>query len=288
MRSLGLFLAILLGLFFQEGHRYTFLIKYIVIAISFLSFVNVKIDRNLFFKPHVFLITLTAIALSFFLFALINVYNSDLALVAFMLAISPTAMAAPVITTFLNGRVDYVISSTLVTNVVVALLLPLLLPAIAQQNLEISAWKILTTNLNIIAIPLVLSQLVIILPDFEKALIKVKTLSFYGWLLAIYLATAKANYFITRENDIPTYIIGAIALISLVVCLLNFSIGRFLGGQTLTQESSQALGQKNTMFTIWISINFLNPLVTLGAMFYIIYQNLYNSYLLLNNAKKTS
>jgi uncharacterized membrane protein YgaE (UPF0421/DUF939 family) len=42
MRSLGLFLAILLGLFFEEGYRYTFLIKYIVIAISFLSFVNVK------------------------------------------------------------------------------------------------------------------------------------------------------------------------------------------------------------------------------------------------------
>jgi BASS family bile acid:Na+ symporter len=288
MRSLGLFLAILLGLFFQEGNRYTFLIKDIVIAISFLSFVNVKIDRNLFFKLHVFLIALTAIALSFFLFALINVYNPDLALVAFMLAISPTAMAAPVITTFLNGRVDYVISSTLVTNVIVAFLLPLLLPAIAQQNLEISAWKILTTNLNIIAIPLVLSQLLRILPTLEKALIKLKTLSFYGWLLAIYLATAKASYFITRESDIPTYIVGAIALISLVVCLLNFSIGKFLGGQTLTQESSQALGQKNTMFTIWISLTFLNPLVTLGAMFYVIYQNLYNSYLLLNNAKKTS
>lgn len=288
MRSLGLFLAILFGLFFQEGYRYTFLIKYIVIAVSFLAFVNVKIDRNLFLKPQIFLITLTAIALSLFLFALINLYNFDLALVAFMLAISPTAMAAPVITTFLNGRVDYVISSTLVTNIIVALLLPLLLPAIAQQNLEISAWKILTTNLNIIAIPLVLSQLIRLFPDFEKALIKLKTLSFYGWLLAIYLATAKANYFITQESEIPTYTIGAIAFISLIVCLLNFSIGRFLGGQTLMQESSQALGQKNTMFTIWISLTFLNPLVTLGAMFYVIYQNLYNSYLLLNNEKKTS
>jgi bile acid:Na+ symporter, BASS family len=229
---------------------------------------------------------LTAIALSFLLFALINLRNPDLALVAFMLAISPTAMAAPVITTFLNGRVDYVISSTLVTNIIVALLLPVLLPAIAKQNLEISAWKILTTNLNIIAVPLVLSQLVRLFP-FEKALIKVKTLSFYGWLLAIYLATAKATYFITHESNFSLYTIGAIAFVSFLVCLLNFSIGRFLGRPTLTQESSQALGQKNTMFTIWISLTFLNPLVTLGAMFYVIYQNLYNSYLLLNNAKKT-
>jgi BASS family bile acid:Na+ symporter len=97
------------------------------------------------------------------------------------------------------------------------------------------------------------------------------------------LATAKANHFMTHEVSFPKSIIISIALVSLAACVVNFSLGRLLGGKNLTQEASQALGQKNTMFIIWISMTFLNPLVALGAMFYVIYQNLYNSYLLLNN-----
>jgi BASS family bile acid:Na+ symporter len=282
MRSFYLFLAIFLGIVFQQGYYYSFLIKYIVAIVCFFSFIDVRVDRRIFFNLKVFYIFLTIVTLSFSLFYLINFLNSDMALVAFMLAIAPTALAAPVITSFLQGSVEYVISSTLVTNCLIALFLPFILPAIAKLHVQISTWEILASNLKIIIIPLIFSQLLRGFPAIRDYLIKIKKFSFYGWLLAIYLATAKANHFIIYEVSFPEHIVFYIALISFAICVLNFSLGRLLGGKKLTQEASQALGQKNTMFTIWISLSFLSPIVALGAMFYVVYQNLYNSYLLLN------
>jgi bile acid:Na+ symporter, BASS family len=285
MRSFSLVISVVLGVLFQQGYHYAFLIKNIVIVVCFLSFIDLEIDWKTFFNLKAFSVFLTILTLSLILFYLINFFNSDIALVAFMLTIAPTALAAPVITDFLHGSVEYVISSTLVTNCFVAIFLPFILPAIANLDVKISAWEILQSNLIIIIIPLIISQVMRILPKLRSYLINYKAFSFYAWLTAIYLATAKANHFMTHEISFEKSIIISIALISLVSCVVNFSLGRLLGGETLTQEASQSLGQKNTMFIIWISLTFLNPLVALGAMFYVIYQNLYNSYLLLNNDK---
>ncbi|MGR9053311.1 MAG: hypothetical protein ACU84J_11740, partial [Gammaproteobacteria bacterium] len=70
-----------------------------------------------------------------------------------------------------------------------------------------------------------------------------------------------------------------IGTISLCICLLNFSIGRYIGGQRFKREASQALGQKNTMFTTWLALEYFSPLVMTGPVFYLIFQNIYNSYL---------
>jgi len=50
-----------------------------------------------------------------------------------------------------------------------------------------------------------------------------------------------------------------------------------LGGRNHWQEASQALGQKNLAFVIWISLTFINPLVAMGPTFYILYHHPYNS-----------
>jgi hypothetical protein len=59
---------------------------------------------------------------------------------------------------------------------------------------------------------------------------------------------------------------------------VNFGIGRRLGGNDLSLEMSQTLGQKNTTLTIWIGLTYFNPLIALGPIFYLIYHNLFNSY----------
>lgn len=231
MRAFSLVLSVGLGVFFQQGYHYAFLIKYIVIVVGFLSFIDIEIDWKTFLNLKVFLICLTTLTLSFISFYLINFFNSDMALVAFMLTIAPTALAAPVITNFLHGSVEYVISSTLVTNCSVAVFLPFILPAIAKLDVKISTWEILQSNLIIIIIPLIFSQIMRTLPKLRNYLIKCKALSFYAWLSAIYLATAKANHFMTHEVSFPESIIFSIALVSLAVCVVNFSLGRLLGGK---------------------------------------------------------
>lgn len=65
---------------------------------------------------------------------------------------------------------------------------------------------------------------------------------------------------------------------ALVICIVNFGVGRLIGGKRFGLEASQSLGQKNTMFMLWFSLSFLNPLVALGPVMYLVYHNTYNSY----------
>ena len=74
--------------------------------------------------------------------------------------------------------------------------------------------------------------------------------------------------------------LAIIALVSLVICIVNFGVGALLGGRQHWQEASQALGQKNLSFVVWIALTFINPLVAMGPTFYILYHHLYNSWLI--------
>jgi BASS family bile acid:Na+ symporter len=38
------------------------------------------------------------------------------------------------------------------------------------------------------------------------------------------------------------------------------------------------VGQKNTIFAIWLSLNFLNPIASIAPTAYIVWQNLINSW----------
>ena len=86
-----------------------------------------------------------------------------------------------------------------------------------------------------------------------------------------------ANFLRNNVRSSLAYVF-AIALISLVICVFNFSLGAVLGGERFRQEASQSLGQKNNSFVIWIALTFINPLVAMGPTFYILYHNLYNSW----------
>ena len=63
------------------------------------------------------------------------------------------------------------------------------------------------------------------------------------------------------------------AVASLIACILQFSIGKRVGGVT----AGQSLGQKNTVFAIWLGYTFLNPVTSLAGGFYCIWHNLYNT-----------
>ena len=62
------------------------------------------------------------------------------------------------------------------------------------------------------------------------------------------------------------------------ICALNFLLGAWIGGKEFRREASQALGQKNTTFTIYLAMVYANPLVALGPTFYVLWHNLWNSF----------
>ena len=60
--------------------------------------------------------------------------------------------------------------------------------------------------------------------------------------------------------------------------MASFALGRWIGGREFPAEASQALGQKNTTFTIYLALTYASPLVALGPTFYVVWHNLWNSW----------
>ena len=286
MQSFLPILAILLGIIVSQAHIYAFLIKYLLFLIKYLLmlmlfFPFLKISIKTFY-PHALWIVVANIVIALAVYLVILPFNSELAFFCFITAITPTATAAPAVMDFLKGNVEYVALSVLLTNSIIGLTIPLLLSWITTPETSISTSEVFRSIWFVFGIPLLMAQLVKeVNPSLQEFLLKRKNLSFYIWNVLLFLATARATHFIIYESNTTPQMIALIAASSLMLCVVNFWVGKWIGGKQFAREASQSLGQKNTMFTVWLAFSFLNPIVALGPMFYLLYHNLYNSYQLI-------
>jgi BASS family bile acid:Na+ symporter len=206
-------------------------------------------------------------------------FSIDLGLAAFITAIAPTAISSTVIVSFIEGRVEFMVSAVLLTNIAMALVVPVVLPFVLGATVPISTWDVLQPVLITMFVPLILARLVAHLPAKAQSAIRAgKKLSFPIWIANLFIISAKASDFVIHENSGSLVVLGQIALVSLIICAINFGIGALLGGSSYWQESSQALGQKNNSFSIWIALTFISPLAAMGPTFYVLYHNLYNTW----------
>ncbi len=68
-----------------------------------------------------------------------------------------------------------------------------------------------------------------------------------------------------------------IAVLTAVLCAVNFILGALVSPKRYRREGSQTLGQKNTMLTLYLAMTFANPLVALGPTFYVVCHNTWNA-----------
>lgn len=276
----ALLLAMLVGALAPQAHKYAFLIQYFLMVMLFFAFLDIKFNPKAFQKSMLWLL-LANIAIAFIGYGTFAAHDLTLALAAFMTGIAPTAIASSVIISFIEGNVEYVIGAVLLTNLSSAVIVPLALPYLVGSIVPISIWSVLQSTLFVMFVPLIMAQLVMCLPVSLQGLIrKGKCYSFPLWLVNLFLISAKAVNYIRVENASPPHFLLEIALVSLGICVFNFVIGSRIGGHQYRVEASQALGQKNLSFVIWIALTFVNPLVAMGPMFYILYHHVYNSWLI--------
>ena len=88
---------------------------------------------------------------------------------------------------------------------------------------------------------------------------------------------------LTLHNIICSAVSGStmllLVMLPLIVTLLLFGIGKSIGhcyGESIS--AGQALGQKNTMVGLWLTITFLNPTAAVAPCAYVIWQNMVNSW----------
>jgi BASS family bile acid:Na+ symporter len=277
-RTFALILAMVVGALLPQAESASVALPYVLMGMLFFAFLDLTITRKSF-HASLLAVFLANLAIPIILYLLLFRINPDLALVGFITAIAPTATATPVIIRFLHGKVDYIVTAVLLSNVGIALLIPFLLPWVAGSSVHISTWDVLPSVLEVMFIPLGLALISRRLPaSAQDFLRRGKPLAFPLWLIVLFLVTSKASAFLIENRSLSTGVLLSIALLSLATCALNFALGAWIGGREFRREGSQALGQKNNSFTIWLALTYLTPLAALGPTCYVIYHNLYNGF----------
>ena len=198
-----------------------------------------------------------------------------------MCVISPCATAAAVVTQKLGGSLEQMTTYTFLSNFITALMVPVCFPLI-EKGADMTFWaafiKILHEVFIVLIVPMLLAYVVKHhMHRLHQKIIAVRDLSYYLWACSLMIVTGTTVKNIVHA-DTTVALLAGIALIGLLVCVAQFAVGRYIGHYfDHTQESGQALGQKNTAFAIWMAYTYLNPLSSVGPGCYILWQNIINS-----------
>ncbi len=278
-RTFAILGAIVAGGFVPQAHVFSAAIRWLVVAMLFIVFLQTKFSRSALHRSHAVLLAAN-LAMGFVGWGLGWVVGGrDVALAAFFAGITPTATAAPVIVSFLRGRVDYVVAAFVLTNIAVAALLPLLLPLVLGRATPEAFGQVLGSVALVVFAPMLLAVVVRKLhPAATSWPGRLRNVSFGMWVTAMFLITANASHFLRGQAEMPGRVLVQIAATSLVVCIVNFALGRWIGGAEFRREASQALGQKNTTFTIYLALAYASPVIALGPTCYVVWHNLWNSW----------
>lgn len=258
--------------------------------------------------------------------------EGDIALVAqglMVCVIMPTATAAPIIAGKLGGSIQNLTTFSLLSNIATAVIVPAFFPVVhTEAGIEFVAamLMILRRVTPMLLGPFVAAWLLRLVYEWyykQKGTPRRFTLSkrwasmpFYLWILLLIVLISQITYTLLTQ-EYSGWAIVALCVGSLVACLLQFMLGRWIGyrfpatshgadyqdilinpaaaAYSIAQKSritaGQAFGQKNTALGIWMAQMYLHPLSSIGPAAYIIWQNLLNSYQLWNagrGVRKTS
>lgn len=286
-RTAAILAAMILGALLPQAHAFAAAIRWLVMAMLFLVFLQTRLTRAALSGRH-FTLLGANVAISLAAWGLGGLCaGRDVALAAFFCGITPTAIAAPVIVSFLRGRVDFVVAAFLLTNVAIAALLPLLLPIVLARATPEAFGQVLGSVGLVVFTPMAAAWIVRAFhPGAAAWPGRLRNVSFGMWVTSLFLISANASHFLRQHADTPHVLLLQLAAASLLVCVASFALGRVIGGREFGREASQALGQKNTTFTIYLALTYASPVVALGPTFYVVWHNLWNSWQLHRAARR--
>lgn len=195
--------------------------------------------------------------------------------------IGPAASASPVVTAKLGGSLHTMTAFVVISALASAVMIPAVFPLL-EQAAHVDFWTafliILEKVSYVLILPLVLGWLM--QHGFKRAcqwIVSIPDLSFYLWSFSLCITSGVTVRNIVH-SEAPLSLLLMIAALSLVLCFVQFVIGRFIG-RHLGEEinSGQALFQKNTALSIWVAYMYLNPVASVGAGCYVLWQNIINS-----------
>ena len=236
--------------------------------------------------------------------------------------IMPTATAAPIIAGKMGGSIQNLTTFTLLSNFATTLIVPALFPLVNPMA-EKAFWPAFTLILShitpLLLGPFLLAWLVRLIyqKHTKKEFIlstRIAVVPFYLWVASIIVLTSVVTETVLSTFTVHLSTILILLACSFFICLLQFGLGKLIGyylpapskghdyqdvlinpaaaPTTMAGVSSitagQAFGQKNTSLGVWMANTYLDPMASLGAAAYIIWQNIFNSLQLFVVAHKKS
>lgn len=275
-------IAMLGGLLFHNFiEAIAFIAPYLIFVMLLITFCRVRPSEFRITRLSGLLIAVQTLGAIAVYIALLPV-SRELAEGTFICVFCPTATAAPVITGMLGGSVPRLATFSIVSNVSVAILAPLLFTMMGSEaNITFfeSVSLIATRVVPLIILPLFTAlALLRFLPKVHSKIATHQSLSFYIWAVSLFIVVGRAVSFIMAEpaEMIPEML--WLAGLSLVVCCGQFYIGRRIGRRCGDKiAGAQGLGQKNTVLAIWMALTYLHPITSVAPAAYVAWQNTINS-----------
>lgn len=270
----------------------SFLTPYLIFTMLLLTFCKLS-PRNMHIVPaHIWLLSIQLFG-SLAVYGIVRIFNPIVAQGAFICVLAPTATAAAVITGMLGGNVAFLTSYVLLCNIGVALVAPILFSLLGTNSdmpfIE-SLMYICRQVGPLLILPLVCAWgMRYFMPVLHKKMLSIGQLSFYLWAIALTVVTGNTVKFLVEQENPNYWVEISLALVSLVICVGQFLLGRRIGRHYGDAVSSgQGLGQKNTILAIWMAQIYLNPVSSVAPAAYVLWQNIINSWQLWKKRKKES
>lgn len=268
------------------GPRLVELMPVVLFALLYVTFCKIEIKEM---KPKAWHFVLQLIRTSLALLMVIAIclfgknYETKVILEgAFICFICPTAAAVAVVTEKLGGSIGSLTTYTVIANIFTMIIIPSLFPMV-EKGADVSflymSMMVFRNVTTVLVVPLLLALLSRkFLPRFVDKVKSVKDLGFYMWCfnLTILMGETLRNFLHATVSD---WILALLLIVPLAVCLVQFAIGKAVGRHwDASISAGQALGQKNTIVGIWLTLTFLNPLAAVAPGAYVVWQNLVNGW----------
>lgn len=268
------------------GPRLVELMPVVLFALLYVTFCKIEIKEM---KPKAWHFVLQLIRTSLALLMVIAIclfgknYETKVILEgAFICFICPTAAAVAVVTEKLGGSIGSLTTYTVIANIFTMIIIPSLFPMV-EKGAEVSflymSMMVFRNVTTVLVVPLLLALLSRkFLPRFVDKVKSVKDLGFYMWCfnLTILMGETLRNFL---HATVSGWILALLLFVPLLVCLIQFAIGKAVGRHwDASISGGQALGQKNTIVGIWLTLTFLNPLAAVAPGAYVVWQNLVNGW----------
>lgn len=211
-------------------------------------------------------------------YAVLRPFDAVVAQGAMVCVLAPVAMAAVVIAGMLGANVATMATYSLICNMVIALVAPVVLAFTGTGACTFS--QILARIAPLLIMPFAAAQFCrFVYPKGAKWVGEHSQISFYMWLVSLMVIIARTTAFIIDLHDASFATELWLAFAALVICLAQFKVGRMLGRRYGDPAAGgQSLGQKNTVLAVWMSQAFLDPISSIAPTAYIVWQNFVNSY----------